>query len=173
MSHHYPHHHCPYCNRTSYGPHKLETLSGFPIICAHCGAQDFKQTNHSTAKDQLATDCPIICPNCQNIMRVSQQEYEALSAHPLACSVCDQSLKLPDMPPLAPLPSALGVTLKLGVLYVLILASLGLLFTPQGANLITDLAQISDRPAEYLTGFQRRWYNIWHHFLSHLQGLFL
>ena len=144
--------HCPYCNKTSYGPHALEALAGFPIICAHCGGQfqkktDDEKTDVLAAKNQHHTDCPIICPNCQITMCVTQQEYEALSDHPLGCPSCDKNLRLPEMPPLAPLPSAIGLALKLGFIYLLILASLGLLFTPQGADLITDLAQISDGPS--------------------------
>jgi len=165
--------HCPYCNKTSYGPHALESLAGFAIICAHCGGQFQKNTGEIATKNQQVTDCPIICPNCQITMRVTQQEYEALSDHPLGCPSCDKSLRLPEMPPLAPLPSAIGLALKLGFIYVLILASLGLLFTPQGADLITDLAQISDGPSHYLMDFHKRWHNIWHQFLGHLQGLFL
>ena len=173
MSYHSLTHHCPYCDKTSYRPRALETLSGFPVMCPHCGAQFTEKTDDRNIEHQQATDCPIICPNCHITMCVSQQEYEALSDHPLACPYCDISLRLPVMPPLAPLPSAMGLVVKLGILYVLIVASLGLLFTPQGADLITDLAQISDRPADNLTDFQRRWHNIWHQFLNHLQGLFL
>ena len=167
--------HCPHCDNTSYDQYASDALTGFVIMCAHCGGQ-FSSTADDIAAnlaEQSPTDCPIICPNCPTTMRVTQQEYEALSDHMLACPACETSLRLPDMEPLAPLPSALGLALKLGVLYVLILASLGLLFTPQGAELITDLAQISDRPGEHLNGFQRRWHSIWHQFLGHLQGLFL
>jgi hypothetical protein len=175
MPHHHLSHDCPYCNKTCYGPHRLEALEGFPIICAHCGGQFSSEANEmpDNTAEQSPTDCPIICPNCQITMQVSQEEYEALIGHRLACPDCDKNLTLPDMPPLAPLPSAFGLLVKLGFLYLLILASLALLFTPQGADFINDLAQISDRPADHLTEFQRRWHNIWHHFLGRLQGLFL
>jgi hypothetical protein len=77
------------------------------------------------------------------------------------------------MPPLAPLPSALGLALRLGLFHLLILASLALLFTPQGADFIRMIAQESGIKTDQLTNFQRGWQTIWHQFLSHLQGLFL
>ena len=168
--------HCPYCDKISYEQHASGAPIGFAIMCAHCGGQFSSAADDTTdkaAEEHQATDCPIICPNCPITMRVTQQEYEALSDHMLACPACETSLRLPAMPPLAPLPSALGLALKLGVIYLLILASLGLLFTPQGAELITDLAQLSDRPSDHLAGFQKGWQNIWHRFLGYLQGLFV
>lgn len=173
MSHPLSTHLCPYCHKTSYGPPRLDTFDGFPIICAHCGGQFSQETDAVKADAQQATDCPIICSSCLITMRISQSEYEALSDHALACPACDKGLRLPQMPPLAPLPSAIGLTFRLGFIYLLILASLGLLFTPQGAQVITELAQISDRPAIHLAEFHKQWYGIWHQFLDHLQGLFL
>lgn len=187
-------HYCPHCQKFSYSPPALNTpdvkdmLGDVPILCAHChnsfyrnssyhqGLQEGDEEGDSTpslAEKKIAPltsdDCFIICADCETMMHLTSAEYDALYDHELVCTSCQAGFYLPEKPARAVMPSASGLALKLGFIYLLILSALGLLLTPEGADFISYLAQLSDTPHNHLAVFQE----FWDDFLARLNGFFL
>lgn len=139
------------------------------MICAHCDkAFDPKMIGDGIATNDGAIagdNFPIICPNCDDVLHVNERDYDILYGHKLACLNCANSFLLPERPSI----SSSSLFFKIGVLYLLILASLGLLYTPQSSDVITYLGQQSDVPRHLLWSF----HDMWHDFLAFIRGLFI
>lgn len=170
--------HCPHCQKFSYAPQAFHKLEGFAMICAHChkafdpneiGSKNNIKPPALTSDTCPVDTCPVICPHCDDVLHLHEHEYDILLGHKLACLNCANSFLLPEKQPFMKEDSSARTFLKIGFLYLLILASLGLLTTPKGAALIAYLGQISDAPRQHLRSF----HNIWHDFLAFIQGMFL
>ena len=165
--------HCPHCQKFSYAPQAFHKLEGFAMICAHChkafDPNEIGPENNINPPALTGDTCPVICPHCDDVLHLHEREYDILFGHKLACLNCANSFLLPEKQPFIKGDSSATTLLKIGFLYLLILASLGLLTTPKGAALIAYLGQISDAPQQHLRSF----HNIWHDFLAFIQGMFL
>ena len=151
----YATYHCPHCHKISYLPASFASLQGFPLICGHCESA-FTDEAHPPPITPKAPKAPIAgnnkedvphilsCPSCPAEMSVLDDEYDILLGQLLYCPQCHSALTLPTKPSAAPIIRHLAI--KITLLYLLILASLALLFTPQGEAFIRYLASLSDVP---------------------------
>ena len=168
--------HCPYCHKESFAPEGLEALTSLPLICAHCH-ESFEAENDEPADKGRGTKkaeplCPICCPDCDAMMHITAQEYQALWGHVIHCPSCQTALTLPTpLPEPVRLPRFFTADLigKLSLIYLVILGTLALLFTSEGSQIIEQLAASSDISRTYLYEFRA----IWHDFLSYIQGQFI
>ena len=160
--------HCPHCHKTSYLPASFATLQGFALVCGHCDSP-FDTPDHTLSQtdDTTKGTCHIIaCPSCLAEMSVSEKDYDVLVGHLLSCPHCHAGLCLPDKQEQA--PATIPLLTKLALLYLLILASLALLYTPQGSAVIRYLASLSDVPCDLVISS----HNLLQNCLIFVTGLF-
>lgn len=162
---------CPHCHKESYLSEAVEGLSGFSLICGHCDGHFITEPPEEALIDE-GEICPLSCSKCDMVMHVATQDFDILADQIISCPACFAKLTLPTKsPPPRRLPARFTANLvtKLAIIYLLILASLALLFTHEGSTFIHQLASMSDTPQRALFSFR----NLMQEFLSFIQGIFL
>lgn len=173
---------CPHCHKESYLSDAAQGLTGFSLICGHCEGHFTAQTPQQNDESQIdeaqinkGNDpdlCPISCPKCDVVMHITVDDFDVLADQIMSCPACFTKLSLPEtLPPRLALPERFTADLvtKLAIIYLLTLASLALLFTPEGSIMISQLAGLSDTPHRALLTF----HHLIDDFLSRIQGIIL
>ncbi|MGC6516973.1 MAG: hypothetical protein ACON49_02990 [Candidatus Puniceispirillaceae bacterium] len=136
------------------------------ISCGYCHG-DLSSPTHTTSAYLAGSQQKIYeisCDDCEQLLHIGQDDYDMLRQCHLLCPSCLSTINLPF------LPEAWWKTFgKLGVIYVFLLASLALLVTPQGSQLIHDLVPASPEIYHMIITIKAAFFDS----LAVIKGLFL
>ena len=154
---------CPNCETISAIPVESDDIASMNIKCGDCGYVSFGE--NSTDSDACDTYQAISCTNCDNHIQVSEADIRLLSECDLLCPHCEHVVLLPSQSSL----SSYALFWRLSLIFLCLIGALFLLFTPEGADIITYLAQKSGKAHFLLMTFREAFFDM----VTFLKGLFL
>jgi len=154
---------CPNCAVISAIPIEDDKLANINIKCGDCGyVSFFENTSHTDDTDKLQA---ISCAICKNHIYLNEADMTSLSACELLCPHCEHAFYLPPHAQI----SSYVLFWRLSLIFLCLIAGLFLLYTPEGSDFITYLAQKSGRAHLFFITFREAFFDM----LTFLKGLFL
>lgn len=154
---------CPNCEVISAIPIEEDTLSNMNIKCGNCGFVSLFE--NPSFSDQTHIFHEISCANCHNHIYLSEGDIASLSACDLLCPHCEHAFRLPQQAPI----SSYVLFWRLSLIFLCLIGGLFLLFTPEGGDIISYLAQKSTQAHIFFMTFREAFFDV----VAFLKGLFL